>query len=141
MDAFLLKFFPTVYEKEKHAVDSNQYCQFNSQLLSTFTSVLYFAAFVASFFASSITRSLGRKITMVGGGLIFLAGALVNGFASNVLMLIVGRIFLGLGVGFANQVGHSFLYHFWRRRTSRVAYSILWIGLRRCRCTWPRWLR
>lgn len=109
MDAFLLKFFPTVYEKEKHAVDSSQYCKFNSQLLSTFTSVLYFAAFVASFFASPITRFLGRKITMVGGGLIFLVGALVNGFATNVLMLIVGRIFLGLGVGFANQVGQSFL--------------------------------
>ncbi|XP_074581860.1 sugar transport protein MST6-like [Curcuma longa] len=103
MDAFLSKFFPEVLEKERHAVDSNQYCKFNSQLLSTFTSVLYFAAFVSSFFASSITRLLGRKITMIFGGLIFLAGALLNGFAKNVLMLIVGRIFLGLGVGFANQ--------------------------------------
>ncbi|KAG6512055.1 sugar transport protein MST7-like [Zingiber officinale] len=103
MDTFLSKFFPKVLEKEKHVIDSNQYCQFNSVLLSTFTSVLYFAAFVSSFFASSITRRLGRKITMVGGGLIFLLGAIINGVASNVLMLIVGRILLGLGVGFSSQ--------------------------------------
>jgi MFS family permease len=42
---------------------------------------------------------------MLGGGVIFLAGAILNGFAQNVAMLIVGRIFLGIGVGVSNQVG------------------------------------
>lgn len=41
---------------------------------------------------------------MLFGGLLFLVGALINGFAQHVWMLIVGRILLGFGIGFANQV-------------------------------------
>ncbi|KAF3625559.1 Sugar carrier protein C [Capsicum annuum] len=40
---------------------------------------------------------------MLFGGVLFCAGALINGFAKNVAMLIVGRILLGFGIGFANQ--------------------------------------
>ena len=38
------------------------------------------------------------------GGLVFLAGAIINAAAVNIAMLIIGRILLGIGVGFANQV-------------------------------------
>ncbi|KAG0481500.1 hypothetical protein HPP92_012358 [Vanilla planifolia] len=103
MDSFLRKFFPKVYRKEKEATDTTQYCKFDSQLLTTFTSSLYLAALIASFFASTVTRSLGRKWSMLGGGFSFLVGAALNGAAENVAMLIIGRILLGIGVGFANQ--------------------------------------
>ncbi|KAK1305116.1 Sugar transport protein 1 [Acorus calamus] len=68
-----------------------------------FTSSLYLAALIASFFASSVTRKLGRRASMLTGGMIFFAGAAINGFAENVAMLIIGRMLLGVGVGFANQ--------------------------------------
>ncbi|XP_019059497.1 PREDICTED: sugar transport protein 11-like, partial [Tarenaya hassleriana] len=68
-----------------------------------FTSSLYLAALFASFLASTITRVFGRKHSMFIGGLAFLAGSLLNGFAVNVAMLIIGRLMLGVGVGFANQ--------------------------------------
>ncbi|RWW02313.1 hypothetical protein BHE74_00017456 [Ensete ventricosum] len=114
MDSFLQKFFPEVYKKEKSAKSTNQYCKFDSQLLTTFTSSLYLAALIASFFASVVTRTFGRKWSMFGGGLVFLIGAALNGAAKNVLMLILGRILLGVGVGFANQVirGGNFRYQF-----------------------------
>ena len=41
---------------------------------------------------------------MLTGGLVFLAGAIINDAAQNIAMLIIGRILLGIGVGFANQV-------------------------------------
>jgi MFS family permease len=51
---------------------------------------------------------------MLCGGLVFLVGAIINGAAKNVAMLIIGRLLLGVGVGFANQVTVSlsvvFLY-------------------------------
>ncbi|KAI3792484.1 hypothetical protein L2E82_06364 [Cichorium intybus] len=104
MAPFLKQFFPAVYEKESEIVpSSNQYCKFNSTTLTMFTSSLYLAALVASWFASVITRSWGRKMSMLIGGLTFCAGALLNAFAQNVLMLIIGRILLGIGIGFANQ--------------------------------------
>ncbi|OAY64115.1 Sugar carrier protein C [Ananas comosus] len=102
MDPFLEKFFPSVYRK-KQDESTNQYCKFDSQLLTAFTSSLYLAALIASFFASSVTRMFGRKWSMLGGGFIFLIGAALNGAAQDIAMLIIGRILLGVGVGFANQ--------------------------------------
>ncbi|KAG6505116.1 sugar transport protein MST3-like [Zingiber officinale] len=103
MDSFLEKFFPEVHRKQQANRSTNQYCQFDSQLLQTFTSSLYLAALVASFFASGVTRAFGRKWSMFGGGVTFLVGAALNGAAKDVAMLIIGRILLGIGVGFANQ--------------------------------------
>lgn len=103
MDSFLKKFFPDVYRKQKANSHTNDYCKFDSQLLTTFTSSLYIAGLIASFFASASTRILGRRISMLIGGATFLVGAALNGAAVNVAMLILGRILLGIGVGFANQ--------------------------------------
>jgi MFS transporter, SP family, sugar:H+ symporter len=41
---------------------------------------------------------------MLAGGALFFAGAAVNAAAVNVAMLIVGRMLLGFGIGFTNQV-------------------------------------
>uniref|UniRef100_A0A0E0M959 Major facilitator superfamily (MFS) profile domain-containing protein n=1 Tax=Oryza punctata TaxID=4537 RepID=A0A0E0M959_ORYPU len=43
MDSFLIKFFQSVYAKEKEMVETNQYCKFDSELLTLFTSSLYLA--------------------------------------------------------------------------------------------------
>lgn len=105
MESFLSKFFPSVYYKMKNdSVDQNQYCKFDSQLLTLFTSSLYIAALVASFFASSVTRRFGRKISMLVAGLVFFTGSILNGVANNIIILIISRLLLGVGVGFANQV-------------------------------------
>ncbi|XP_058728332.1 sugar transport protein 10-like [Vicia villosa] len=104
MDEFLIKFFPSVYKKMKDEThETSQYCKFDDQLLTLFTSSLYLAALIASFFAATTTRAWGRKASMFIGGFFFLVGALLNGLAVNIEMLIIGRLFLGLGVGFCNQ--------------------------------------
>ncbi|KAG5008526.1 hypothetical protein JHK85_027068 [Glycine max] len=101
MDPFLIKFFPVVYRQMKGEAESkSQYCKFDNQLLTLFTSSLYLAALIACFFASTTTRMFGRKPSMFIGGLFFLIGALLNGLAINIEMLIIGRILLGFGVGF-----------------------------------------
>ncbi|KAL9424952.1 hypothetical protein AB3S75_031974 [Citrus x aurantiifolia] len=103
MPSFLKSFFPSVYEKQQENSSANQYCQYNSESLTLFTSSLYLAALIASLVASSVTRKFGRKWSMLFGGVLFLAGALINGLAQGVWMLIVGRLLLGFGIGFANQ--------------------------------------
>lgn len=105
MEPFLNKFFPSVLEEQSKASQTeNQYCKFDSQLLTLFTSSLYLAALVTSFFASFVTTNFGRKISLFAGGLAFLIGSILNGVAMNIGVLIVGRLLLGIGVGFANQV-------------------------------------
>ncbi|KAG8385268.1 hypothetical protein BUALT_Bualt03G0024300 [Buddleja alternifolia] len=104
MPAFLEKFFPHVYHKEQSYVPgTDPYCRFNDANLTFFTSSFYLAGFVSCLIASSVTRLFGRKCSMLLGGLIFLSGAIVNGLAKDISILIVGRFLLGFGVGFVNQ--------------------------------------
>ncbi|TYJ30567.1 hypothetical protein E1A91_A06G139200v1 [Gossypium mustelinum] len=91
MTPFLQKFFREVWEKKEANKSTNQYCQYDSQTLTMFTSSLYLAALLASLVASTVTRKLGRRLSMLFGGLLFFTGALINGFAKAVWMLIVGR--------------------------------------------------
>ncbi|XP_017248708.1 hexose carrier protein HEX6 isoform X1 [Daucus carota subsp. sativus] len=103
MDSFLKKFFPKVYRRMKEDAEVSNYCKFESQLLTLFTSSLYVAGLIASFVASVITDSFGRKPTIIVAGIAFLAGSGLGGWSYNVYMLILGRVLLGVGVGFANQ--------------------------------------
>ncbi|KAG1360764.1 hexose carrier protein HEX6 [Cocos nucifera] len=103
MDSFLKKFFPEVYRRMKEDTHISNYCKFDSELLTAFTSSLYVAGLFATFFASSVTRAFGRRPSMLLGGAAFLAGTVLGGAAVNVSMVILGRVLLGVGVGFANQ--------------------------------------
>ncbi|KAI7740462.1 hypothetical protein M8C21_003686 [Ambrosia artemisiifolia] len=103
MEPFLKKFFPEVYTKMKKDTNISNYCKFDSQLLTSFTSSLYVAGLVSTFFASPVTRAFGRRPSILIGGAAFLAGAALGGAAYNIYMLIIGRVLLGVGVGFANQ--------------------------------------
>ncbi|KAK9102118.1 hypothetical protein Sjap_019372 [Stephania japonica] len=102
MDDFLIKFFPSVFAKKGHSHENN-YCKYNNQGLSAFTSSLYLAGLVASLVASPVTRNYGRRVSIICGGISFLIGAALNAAAVNLFMLILGRIMLGVGIGFGNQ--------------------------------------
>lgn len=103
MDVFLKKFFPDVYKKKHHAKEDN-YCKFDDQILQLFTSSLYLAAMVSSFFASACCNKWGRKVTIQLASAFFLVGVILNAAAKNIAMLIVGRLLLGAGIGYGNQV-------------------------------------
>ncbi|MED6109614.1 Sugar transport protein 5 [Stylosanthes scabra] len=108
MRPFLEKFFPAILRKAA-SVETNMYCVYDSQVLTLFTSSLYLAGLVSSLLASRVTTALGRRKTMIFGGCIFFSGAVINGGAENIAMLILGRILLGFGVGFANQAAPVYL--------------------------------
>ncbi|RWW83821.1 hypothetical protein BHE74_00007657 [Ensete ventricosum] len=103
MDDFLEEFFPVVYER-KHKAKEDNYCKYDNQGLQLFTSSLYLAALVSSFVASKVCTKHGRRLTMQAASVFFLVGVIFNAAARKIAMLIVGRILLGVGVGFANQV-------------------------------------
>ncbi|XP_047327029.1 sugar transport protein 7 [Impatiens glandulifera] len=102
MDGFLQKFFPTVYKSKSHHHENN-YCKYNNQGLSAFTSSLYLAGLVSSLVASPITSKFGRRGSIICGGVSFIVGATLDASAVNLTMLILGRIMLGVGIGFGNQ--------------------------------------
>ncbi|KAL0292503.1 UNVERIFIED_CONTAM: Hexose carrier protein HEX6 [Sesamum calycinum] len=104
MESFLKLFFPGIYRKmnEEKQTTSN-YCKFDSQVLTFFNSSFLVSGLIATFFASPVTRALGRKASIFIGGVAFLVGSVLGGAAKNVYMLIFSRLLLGIGFGFTNQ--------------------------------------
>ncbi|CAN6172401.1 unnamed protein product [Urochloa humidicola] len=103
MDSFLRKFFPDVHRRMSNDTHVSNYCKFDSQLLTLFTSSLYIAGLLTTFLSSRVTSRHGRRASMCLGGAAFLAGAAVGGASVNIYMVILGRVLLGVGLGFANQ--------------------------------------
>ncbi len=102
MPSFQRQFFPSVYDAEQNDSASSPYCTYNSASLQLFTSVLFLAGLAASPFASWTSTKGGRLVSMAIAAVSFLIGAALNAGAQNLAMLYVGRIMLGVGVGFAN---------------------------------------
>ena len=107
MDDFLKEFFPKIYRRKQLHLNETDYCKYDNQVLTLFTSSLYFAGLVSTFAASSVTRNKGRRASILVGSVSFFLGGVVNASALNIAMLIIGRIFLGIGIGFGNQVSLS----------------------------------
>ncbi|KAF5742991.1 sugar transport protein 14-like [Tripterygium wilfordii] len=103
MDDFTKKFFPKIYRRKQEHLNETDYCKYDNQILTLFTSSLYFSALVFTFAASHVTRSKGRRASILVGSIAFFIGGVVNAAAVNIFMLILGRVFLGIGIGFANQ--------------------------------------
>ncbi|KAL6221093.1 hypothetical protein ACLB2K_008845 [Fragaria x ananassa] len=103
MDDFLKEFFPKIYRRKQLHLNETDYCKYDNQILTLFTSSLYFAGLISTFGASYVTRNKGRKASIIVGSISFFLGAILNAFAKNITMLIFGRIFLGVGIGFGNQ--------------------------------------
>ncbi|QCE15889.1 MFS transporter [Vigna unguiculata] len=108
MVPFLEKFFPNILRKIASA-EVNMYCVYDSQILTLFTSSLYLAGLVSSLAASRITIAFGRRNIILFGGIVFFVGSALNAGAENIAMLILGRILLGIGVGFTNQAAPLYL--------------------------------
>ncbi|XP_008802210.2 sugar transport protein MST1 [Phoenix dactylifera] len=108
MESFLKPFFPKVWRRMAEA-KQNEFCLYDSQVLTAFTSSLYIAGLVASLVAGRLTKAVGRQVVMLLGGLTFLLGAAINAAAVNIAMLILGRLMLGFGIGFTNQATPVYL--------------------------------
>jgi len=99
---FAPTFFPHVAEHAKGNTDA--FCKYDDHILSLFTSSLFLAAAFAALLGSWTCNHWGRRLTMLAGGACFLVGTGLVAGAVHTIMLVVGRIVLGLGVGFACQV-------------------------------------
>ncbi|CAL4971270.1 unnamed protein product [Urochloa decumbens] len=98
-EPFLIKFFPSIYEQMKNQVIVNQYCKFDSQILTMFCSSLFLSAMTAAFLAGPLTRAFGRKWTLFTAASAYVFGACLGGVSINFPMLLTGRLLVGAGVG------------------------------------------
>ncbi|CAL5021308.1 unnamed protein product [Urochloa decumbens] len=101
MESFLQAFFPEILRNTKNT-QQDAYCIFRNQKLTLFVSSLYLAGILSFFVSGHLTRTVGRRNSMLIGGFLFLAGVVLNFTAVNISMLVIGRILLGFAVGFTS---------------------------------------
>ncbi|KAM2419851.1 hypothetical protein EV1_026112 [Malus domestica] len=87
MDDFLKEFFPNIYRRKHLHLNETDYCKYNNQILTLFTSCLYFAGLISTFGASYVTRNKGRKASILVGAISLFLGAVLNAAAKNIAML------------------------------------------------------
>ncbi len=109
--SFAARFFPSTLEG--HA--SGPFCQFNDHVMHLFTSSLFLAGAVAALMGMWTCKRWGRKPTMMLGGVCFLAGTALVAAAYQTSQLVIGRVVLGFGVGFATQATPLYLSEMVRR--------------------------
>jgi MFS transporter, SP family, galactose:H+ symporter len=78
--------------------------------LQAFTiSVVLVGCMLGSVVAGGIADRIGRRLTLLLAGLIFLVGALVSALTPNESMLLAGRFVVGLGIGFSSVVAPLYI--------------------------------
>nr|XP_019705721.1 hexose carrier protein HEX6 isoform X2 [Elaeis guineensis] len=100
-EASLKDMFPWLHMRMEKS--SSSYCRSSSQWMSGYTASLYVAGAMGALVAAWVTREFGRRPTMVAGGAASLAGSILAAAGPTVWTLLLGRVLLGFGVGFANQ--------------------------------------
>lgn len=68
------------------------------------TSILTLGAAIGALTGGVLSDQYGRKPLIFLADILFMAGALILGFAQSVGILVLGRIIVGMGVGMAANV-------------------------------------
>ncbi|KAG1354407.1 hexose carrier protein HEX6 [Cocos nucifera] len=101
-EASLKAMFPWLHVGMEKS-SSSSYCRSGRHWVSAYTASLYVAGAMGALVAAWVTREFGRRPTMVAGGAASLAGSILAAAGPTVWTLLLGRVLLGFGVGFANQ--------------------------------------
>lgn len=107
MKDFQQRFFPE--QTTHHEGAAAGYCKYNDQILQLFVSSLFLAGAFSALVAMVTCKKLGRRFTMICGGAAFIIGTVLVASAFSVAQLVIGRLILGVGVGFATQATPLYL--------------------------------
>ncbi len=78
--------------------------------LQEFTiSVVLIGCIAGSAVAGTIADAIGRRLTLLAAGVIFLIGALASAFTPDETILLVGRFVVGIGIGFSSVVAPLYI--------------------------------
>ena len=97
----------------------------NSTMLG-FTLTTFFVGYASGqILGGAISDQIGRRRPIVAGGIIALVGSMICVFTPGIWVLLVGRVFQGLGGGVASSVGRAILVDVAHGKTLARAMSLL----------------
>lgn len=72
-------------------------------------SVVLVGCILGAAVTGTIADAIGRRLTLLAAGLVFLAGAIVSAAAPDETVLLIGRFVVGIGVGFSSVVAPLYI--------------------------------
>ena len=97
----------------------------NSTMLG-FTLTTFFVGYASGqVLGGAISDQIGRRRPIVAGGIIALVGSMICVFTPSIWVLLVGRVFQGLGGGVASSVARAILVDVARGKTLARAMSLI----------------
>ena len=97
----------------------------NSTMLG-FTLTTFFVGYASGqVLGGAISDQIGRRRPIIAGGIIALVGSMICVFTPGIWVLLVGRVFQGLGGGVASSVGRAILVDVAHGKTLARAMSLL----------------
>ena len=73
------------------------------------TGVVLVGAVLGAAGSGRLADHLGRRVLMIVTAAVFLVGVLVTAFAPGIVVLIVGRVVVGVGIGVASYLGPLYI--------------------------------
>ena len=97
----------------------------NSTMLG-FTLTTFFVGYASGqVLGGAISDQIGRRRPIIAGGIIALVGSMICVFTPNIWVLLVGRVFQGLGGGVASSVARAILVDVAHGKTLARAMSLI----------------
>ncbi|GAA0169955.1 transporter [Lithospermum erythrorhizon] len=81
----------------------------NTVVKSTIVSMAVAGAIFGAGIGGWINDKFGRKVSIMVADVLFFAGSLIMGVAPSPMVIILGRVFVGLGVGMASMTGPLYI--------------------------------
>ncbi|MBV8117900.1 MAG: MFS transporter, partial [Candidatus Eremiobacteraeota bacterium] len=81
----------------------------NTRLQEFTISVVLIGCIAGAAGAGALADAIGRRLTLLVSGLIFLVGALVSALTPNEGILLAGRFVVGIGIGFSSVVAPLYI--------------------------------
>ena len=99
-------YFDIAHRNESNPGDPNDYIETSTKVITTawIVSSFLFACVVGAAIFSVVSDSLGRKKSIIIGGVLFAIGGAVQALANGFAMLLAGRCFSGLSIGTLSMV-------------------------------------
>ena len=87
----------------------NQHFQLTPTLTSIVVSMVLLGALLGALFSGRVTDVYGRKRMLLFDAALFIIGTLITAFATNVTMLIIGRLLVGVAIGIASYTAPLYI--------------------------------
>jgi len=103
----------------------------NASIMKLSLSLFLIGFGVSQLFYGPLSDAFGRRVNLLVGIFIFLIGSLISAFASNIDLLLLGRLVEGVGIGAANAVGYALLRDVYsgHKLTAQLSYASIFVGM------------